>query len=144
MYGLESESVDAPRRLHTLQTTDQSTRHDVICSLQEISFHTIHNHGTCSDSQGLPPPEGYNEEWLAGFVERLSAFDRDMNTVVQNSRILAGVPPPALFAAGAALQGPHPQSRSVVMLPQLSVAIKPRCIFGMLSVHARHSRRDAS
>jgi hypothetical protein len=50
--------------------------------------------------QGLPAPDGYNEEWLAGFVERLSAFDRDMNTVVQNSRILAGIPPPALSAAG--------------------------------------------
>jgi hypothetical protein len=56
--------------------------------------------------QGLPPPEGYNEEWLAGFVERLSGFDRDMNTVVQNSRILAGVPPPALAAAGAVAAGP--------------------------------------
>jgi hypothetical protein len=56
--------------------------------------------------QGLPPPEGYNEEWLAGFVERLSAFDRDMNTVVQNSRILAGIPPPALAATGAAFAVP--------------------------------------
>ena len=56
--------------------------------------------------QSLPPPEGYNEEWLAGFVERLSAFDRDMNTVVQRSRILAGAPPPALAAAGAIAAGP--------------------------------------
>ena len=53
-----------------------------------------------SSLQGPPPPEGYNHEWLAGFVERLSAFDRDMNVVVQDSRILAGVAADALAMAG--------------------------------------------
>ena len=73
--------------------------------------------------QGLPPPEGYNEEWLAGFVERLSAFDRDMNTVVQNSRILAGVPPPALAAAGAAAA----QLQTARMMQQLLDSWGRRC-----------------
>lgn len=57
--------------------------------------------------QGLPEPEGYNDEWLARFVERLSVFDRDMNAVVQDTRILAGVSPAELVAAGA-----HPYLRS--------------------------------
>ncbi len=36
-------------------------------------------------------------------MERLSAFDRDMNAVVQESRILAGVSPAELAAAGGYL-----------------------------------------
>lgn len=52
----------------------------------------------------------YNEEWLAGFLGRLSAFDRDMNTVVQDSGILAGAHPDQLAEAG---KGRTPQVPSL-------------------------------
>ena len=46
------------------------------------------------------PAAGYNDEWLAGIIDRLSEFDREMNTVVVDSGILAGVLFGALMRAG--------------------------------------------
>ena len=46
------------------------------------------------------PAAGYNDEWLAGIIDQLSEFDREMNTVVVDSGILAGVLFGALMRAG--------------------------------------------
>jgi hypothetical protein len=53
----------------------------------------------CSQ-EGAAPAASYNDEWLAGVVDQLSQFDRDMNTVVVESGILAGIPSGALARAG--------------------------------------------
>ncbi len=45
-------------------------------------------------------PDEFDGEWLARFLARLSAFDRDMNTTVQDSGILAGAAPSQLAEAG--------------------------------------------
>ena len=42
--------------------------------------------------EAAEPATSYNDEWLAGVVDQLSEFDRDMNTVVVDSAILAGIP----------------------------------------------------
>ena len=49
---------------------------------------------------GAAPAASYNDEWLAGVVDQLSEFDRDMNTVVVDSGILTGIPSGALARAG--------------------------------------------
>ena len=48
----------------------------------------------------------YNGELLAGVVDQLSQFDRDMNAVVVESGILAGIPSGALTRAGETVCGP--------------------------------------
>jgi len=52
------------------------------------------------DQESAEPAAGYNDEWLAGVIDQLSEFDRDMNTVVVDSGILTGIPSGALMRAG--------------------------------------------
>ena len=61
----------------------------------------------CNRQQAVQPATAYNDEWLAGVVDQLSAFDRDMNTVVVDSGILAGIPTGALARAGECSEVHH-------------------------------------
>ncbi|KAK9829096.1 hypothetical protein WJX72_003863 [[Myrmecia] bisecta] len=56
--------------------------------------------------QGLLPedadlPRQFDMEWLGHFIDELSEFDREMNQVVVESGILAGIPKRRLVEAGA-------------------------------------------
>ena len=62
----------------------------------------------CADLQGLLATDSYNDESLAGLIDRLSEFDRDMNTAVVESGILTGIPQGALYRAGTPTPIEHP------------------------------------
>ncbi|GAB4815842.1 hypothetical protein N2152v2_002888 [Parachlorella kessleri] len=49
------------------------------------------------------PPEEFDMGWLGDFIDRLSEFDREMNKVVIDSGILAGIKKGALSDTGAAI-----------------------------------------
>lgn len=50
--------------------------------------------------QDTPSLEAFDEKLLAGIIDHLSEFDREMNSVVVESGILAGIPEGTLARSG--------------------------------------------
>lgn len=81
------------------------------CQLESLLSHLVLNYSIKRDTmldEALPPLEEQQEQerdefdmvWLGEFMDRISEFDREMNTVVIDSGILAGVKKGLLTEAG--------------------------------------------
>lgn len=77
--------------------------------------------------QGAPPREEFDMRWVAEFVDKLSAFDCEMNVPVMQSGILEGMAQGDLTQAGqsalcwrcfhAGCDGGSVSSRPAIKLP---------------------------